>query len=221
MTPSEIASLLTEDPDRSQPYRAKRLGYAYSALEPEIDAATMKEHYARHYFVYLDNLNEAMGSISLQGRETVEKLLHGIDSLPKMSRRRLETIKFNAGGVDNHDVYWDVLNPNNRPSRIPRVLAKALRKRFSNFRNRFLREAMSHRGSGWCWLLLENGKLQISCTENQHSPRLDNCIPLLGCDLWEHAYYLKHRSDRRSYLVDFLRAVNWNRVRERWEAALD
>jgi len=221
MNPIEIASLLAEDPDRSPPYRAKSLGYAYSALEPHIDAATMKEHYSGHYLTYLENLNEAMGSMSLQGRETVEKLLHNIDSLPQISSSRLEAIKFNAGGVDNHNIYWAILNPKNQPSRMPRPLARSIKKRFPNFRKRFFREALSHRGSGWCWLLLAQNKLQIRCTANQYSPRLDGCVPLLGCDLWEHAYYLKHQSDRQSYLADFFRAINWNQVQKHWHAAID
>jgi len=134
-----------------------------------------------------------------------------------MSKKRLETIEFNAGGVDNHNVYWDNLSPKNQPSRMPSRLRTAVAGRFgSSFRKKFMEAALAHRGSGWCWLVLDKkNKLQIECTGNQDSLRSCGCTPLLGCDLWEHAYYLKHRSDRRGYLQDFWRAVNWGDVSRR------
>lgn len=191
-------------------YKRYRLPYAYAALEPHISAETMVIHYKEHYMKYLENLNRLM-----RGRkeQPLEDVLTNIQRLPDSIRR---DVNFNGGGVDNHNVYWRNLRPGG-PERPMSKLSTALRKfgGLRKFKTAFKERALEIQGSGWCWLAEKNGKLEIITTENQTSPRTRGWVPLLGIDMWEHAFYIDHRSDKKAYIDGFFKCVNWNDVARR------
>jgi len=210
--------ILTEA--KIEPYRAHALGFAYAALEPHIDTETMKEHYSKHYMNYLDKLNNAMGSISKKERETVQKLLENFKKLPSnLSKEKKEDIKFNAGGVDNHNIFWRNIDPNNHPTRVPHFLNERIGSRFGSldgFKKKFKEQALGIKGAGWVWLVEKNDNFEIITTANQDSPRLLGFNPILGLDIWEHSFYLKHKSDKESYINSLLKIINWNSVAQFW-----
>lgn len=200
-------------------YTARGLGYAYAALEPYIDAETMRLHYSQHYMGYLDKLNAALPrNLSMLGRETVEKLLYNFKDLPNnISKDRLEDIKFNAGGVDNHNVFWKNIAPNG-PEQPDKQLKDILKifGTITQLKASFKERALAIKGSGWCWLVKKDDQLSFMATSNQDSPRLTGHTPILGLDMWEHAYYLKHKNDKEKYVDDFWKVVNWNDVWRRY-----
>jgi len=205
-----------------KPYSASSLGFAYDALEPYIDAETMKIHYSKHYIGYLENLNKAMKGVPTKNRKTVKALLENFSSLPKtLSDTRKETIKFNAGGVDNHNVFWANIAPGGavRPHGELLSAITASYGTLKKFKQRFSEQAGDHRGSGWCWLVKKSGGLGIVLTTDQHSPRLSGWDPILGLDVWEHAYYLKYKNDRKKYIDNFWKIVNWSDVASRFAVA--
>jgi len=201
-----------------RPYSAQSLGYSYDALEPYIDSETMKVHYSKHYVGYLEKLNKAMTGVPTKNKKTVQALLENFGTLPKtLSDTRKETIRFNAGGVDNHNIFWTNIKPGGavRPNGELLSAINASYGREKKFKERFADQAMDHRGSGWCWLVKKSGGLGIETTDNQDSPRLRGWAPLLGLDIWEHAYYLKYKSDRKKYIENFWKIVNWSDVSAR------
>jgi Fe-Mn family superoxide dismutase len=194
------------------------LPYGFGALEPHIDARTMEIHHDRHHAAYVTNLNAALkGHADLQGL-TIEKLIGRLDSVPEAIRT---AVRNNGGGHYNHTLFWDIMKPggSSQPSG---ALAQAITKDlggFAEFKAAFTKAATTRFGSGWAWLVLEkSGKLAVSSTANQDNPVMDGLVPLLGLDVWEHAYYLKYQNKRPDYIAAWWNTVNWDEVARRLKA---
>jgi Fe-Mn family superoxide dismutase len=202
----------------SQPFTLPKLAYAYDALEPHIDAKTMEIHHTKHHQAYITNANNALkDQSSLQGK-SAEELLRSLGSLPEAVRTPLRN---NVGGHVNHAFFWRVIGPNGGGT--PRgPLNDALTKSFGSFdafKTQFADAATKRFGSGWAWLVAKDGKLAISSTANQDSPISDGATPLLGLDVWEHAYYLKYQNRRADYITAFWNVVQWDQVAANHSAA--
>ncbi len=195
-------------------FELKNLGYAYTALEPHIDARTMEIHHTKHHAGYTNNLNLAVEGTGLEGKN-IEDILGGVSSRPA-------AIRNNGGGYYNHNLYWDVIAPGGAPS--PEgVLLDAINGTFgsvNNFKEIFSKAALTQFGSGWAWLVNQNGKLAVASTPNQDNPLMDDAqvkgIPILGVDVWEHAYYLKYQNRRPDYVNAFWELINWDEVARRF-----
>jgi Fe-Mn family superoxide dismutase len=190
------------------------LPYAYEALEPYIDTATMKIHHGKHHQAYVDNLNKAIAGTPNENK-TIEELVAVAGSISTAVRN-------NGGGHWNHTFFWESMAPNS--GGIPSgKLADAITTAFGSFdafKEKFSSAGMTRFGSGWAWLILKDGKLEIISTPNQDNPLMDIAevkgTPILGCDVWEHAYYLHYQNRRADYLAAFWNLVNWNKVAERF-----
>lgn len=188
------------------------LSYAYDALEPYIDEATMHLHHEKHHQAYVDNLNKALeGHDDLLNMEIAE-LLQNLDQVPEDIRTK---VRNNGGGHYNHSLFWEWMSADGgEPSA---ELMEAITRDFEsldNFKTKFTEKAAGRFGSGWVWLTLVDGKLVISDTPNQDSPIMDGVSPILGLDVWEHAYYLKYNNRRPEYVTNWWNVVNWKRVSE-------
>jgi len=194
------------------PFELPKLQYAYDALEPHIDAMTMEIHHSKHHAAYINNLNKALEPyIDLQTKE-LEELVKELNSLPESIRTAVQN---NGGGHYNHTFFWKLLTPNS--SKSPEgPLADALNKEFGNFENfkmEFNKAAMGRFGSGWAWLIMDSNKnLSVVSTPNQDNPLMGGFVPVLGLDVWEHAYYLKYQNRRADYVNAFWEVVNWIQV---------
>lgn len=193
------------------------LPYAYDALEPHIDITTMQIHHGKHHQAYVDNLNKAVAGTEHEGK-SIEQLVATAGSISPAVRN-------NGGGHWNHNFFWESLasNAGGEPSG---DLATAINTAFGSFdafKEKFAAAGMTRFGSGWAWLIVKEGKLEVSSTPNQDNPLMDVAdvkgTPVLGCDVWEHAYYLKYQNRRADYLGAFWNVVNWNKVAERFNAA--
>jgi Fe-Mn family superoxide dismutase len=199
-------------------YTLPPLPYAFDALEPHIDAKTMEIHHDRHHKAYVDNLNKALeGQDKLQNKP-IEQLLREINQVPENIRT---AVRNNGGGHANHTMFWEIMKKGGggEPSG---ALAEAIKSAFggfSNFQQQLKQAAVSRFGSGWAWLVVTGGKPQILSTANQDSPYMDNQIPVLGLDVWEHAYYLKYQNKRPDYVDAWWNVVNWSAVGKRFDAA--
>jgi Fe-Mn family superoxide dismutase len=206
--------------DQRYPFVLEPLEYAFNALEPSIDTATMQVHYEGHHAAYVKNLNEALKSHPELHHYTLSQLLTMPNKIPNDIKT---TVRNNAGGHLNHMFFWHCMTPNkNKPSN---KLLKILKKQFGSFdsfKNQFNEAAKKVFGSGWAWLCLNsiNNKLVIISTPNQDSPIMQGLIPLLGLDVWEHAYYLKHKNKRASYIDAWWNVVNWSFVEENYNKAI-
>ena len=194
------------------------LPYAQDALEPHIDAQTMGIHHGKHHQAYVNNLNAALEKFPELETLSIEDLLRGIDSVPESIR---PTVRNNGGGHANHAMFWTVLSPSGggTPSG---ALADAIASSFGSFdafKEAFAAAAATRFGSGWAWLVVSNGELKVYSTANQDSPLMQGDIPLLGLDVWEHAYYLKYQNRRPEYVAAFWSVVNWNQVAANFQAA--
>jgi Fe-Mn family superoxide dismutase len=194
------------------------LPYPADALEPSIDKMTMEIHHGRHHKAYVDNLNKALeGQAALQNL-TIEQLLRQINSVPQNIR---QAVINNGGGHANHSMFWVIMGPEagGKPSG---PLADEINRTFTDFATfqaKLKEAAMGRFGSGWGWLVLADGKLQIISTPNQDSPYMNNQVPIVGVDVWEHAYYLKYQNKRADYIDAWWNVVNWNAVAERFTRA--
>lgn len=187
------------------------LGYSFDALEPLIDAKTMEIHHDKHHQVYVDKLNKALEATGLEDKH-VEDLLKDTDSLPEDKK---QAIINNAGGHANHSFFWSILKKDVKPE--GEVIEDIEKKfgSFDEFKEKFKEASVTLFGSGWCWLLVnENKELEIMTTSNQDSPLSINKIPVLGIDLWEHAYYLKYQNKRPDFVDAFFNIINWDTVNE-------
>ncbi len=199
-------------------YTLPPLPYAFDALEPHIDAKTMEIHHDRHHKAYVDNVNKALeGQANLQNLP-IEQLLREINKVPDNIR---QAVINNGGGHANHTMFWEIMGPKagGKPTG---PLADEINKTFGDFaafQQQIKAAGVGRFGSGWGWLVFENGKLQILSTPNQDSPYMKNQIPILGVDVWEHAYYLKYQNKRPDYIDAWWNAVNWNAVGERYAKA--
>ena len=196
------------------------LPYAYDALEPHIDEQTMRIHHDRHHQTYITNLNAALeGHSSLDGK-SAEELVSDLDSVPEGIRT---AVRNNGGGHANHTFFWEIMGPGGggAPSG---ALAEAIDSTFGSFddfKGQITAAAAARFGSGWAWLTVDSdGGLQVESTANQDSPLSEGRTPILGVDVWEHAYYLKYQNLRPKYVAAWWNTVNWNAVASRYEAAV-
>jgi Fe-Mn family superoxide dismutase len=194
------------------------LPYAYNALEPHIDARTMEIHHSKHHQAYVTNLNGAVDKHPELGGKSVEDLLRGIDQVPEDVRT---VVRNHGGGHANHSFFWQIMGPDGGGPPTG-ALAEAIAKDFGSFESfkEKLNDAATKRfGSGWGWLTVAGGKLEVASTANQDSPLMEGKTPLLGVDVWEHAYYLKYQNRRPDYLAAWWNVVNWAEVAKRYDAA--
>jgi Fe-Mn family superoxide dismutase len=198
-------------------HKLPELGYPYDALEPHIDEKTMRIHHTKHHQGYVNKLNAALEGRSELQKKTVGELLMDLDSLPKEIRT---TIRNNGGGHSNHSFFWSILKKG--ASKPTGKIAEAINKKFGNFdtfKEQFKKAGLGRFGSGWAWLVVDNGNLVIMSTANQDSPLSEGKTPVLGVDVWEHAYYLKYQNKRGDYLDEFFKVINWEKVNENFEKA--
>lgn len=197
------------------------LPYAHEALEPHIDTRTMQIHHGKHHQAYVDNLNKAIAGTEHENK-TIEQLVAAAGSISPAVRN-------NGGGHWNHSFFWESLAPNaggaptGKPALPAGRLADAINAAFGSFdafKEKFAAAGMTRFGSGWAWLIVKDGKLEVSSTPNQDNPLMDVADvkgkPILGCDVWEHAYYLHYQNRRADYLAAFWNVVNWKKVAERF-----
>ena len=204
-------------------YELPKLPYAYDALEPHIDARTMEIHHTKHHQAYVDNANKALEG-SAMADLPVEELIQKLDQVPADKKGALRN---NAGGHANHSLFWQVMGPNQggQPSgELMDAITSAFGS-FDAFKERFEDAAKTRFGSGWAWLVVKNGVLDVVSTANQDNPLMGEAVagvsgtPVLGVDVWEHAYYLNYQNRRPDYLKAFWNAVNWDEVSRRYSAA--
>lgn len=199
-------------------FKLPELGYAYDALEPHIDARTMEIHYTKHHAGYTNNLNKAIAGTDLDNK-SIEEILYNLDM-------NNAPVRNNGGGYYNHSLFWTMMNPNDR-GRLSGELKTEIEKTFDSvdaFKDLFAKAAQSRFGSGWAWLVVNDGKLEICSTPNQDNPLMPgvpcNGTPILGLDVWEHAYYLKFQNRRPEYIQEFFKVINWNEIEKRYHEAL-
>lgn len=201
------------------PAQLPPLPYDYGALEPHIDAETMRLHHDKHHATYVDNLNKAIGSTPELQNLSIEAMLRDLSRVPEAIR---DTVRNNGGGHLNHTLFWQSMAPNagGEPTG---ALAEAINQTFGNFdsfKQQFNEAGSGRFGSGWVWLVRnQQGQLQIVTTPNQDSPVIDGLYPILGNDVWEHAYYLKYQNRRAEYLNNWWNLVNWAEIDQRFAQA--
>lgn len=200
-------------------YTLPALPYAYDALEPNIDAQTMEIHYTKHHQTYINNLNAALEGANLP-KPAVEQLISDIDKLPESVRA---AVRNNGGGHANHSLFWQVMSAQGggQPGGSLAAAIDADLGGLEKFKEAFTKAALSRFGSGWAWLSVTPDKnLVVESTANQDSPLMTGNTPILGLDVWEHAYYLKYQNRRPEYIAAFYNVVNWPEVARRYEAAI-
>ncbi len=193
------------------PFTLPKLEYKYDALEPYIDAKTMEIHHTKHHQTYVDKLNAALEKYPDLQKKSVEELVKGLNSVPEEIRT---AVRNHGGGHLNHSFWWPLLK---KDVKISGEIAKAIDQKFSSFdkfKEQFSNAAIGLFGSGWAWLVFSNGQLEIATTPNQDNPLTQGKIPVLGIDVWEHAYYLKYQNKRADYISAFFNVINWKRVNE-------
>ncbi len=204
-------------------YQLPALPYAVDALEPHIDAQTMEIHHTKHHQAYITKVNEAIAGTALESK-TVEDLIADLASVPEDKR---SAVRNNGGGHANHSLFWTILGPGKGGAPTGELAAAidAACGSFDKFKEAFAAAGVTRFGSGWAWLYLTEGKLAVGSTANQDSPLMGKAIagiegtPILGLDVWEHAYYLKYQNRRPDYIAAFWNAVNWDSVAARFAAA--
>ncbi len=200
-------------------YEVPPLPYDYSALEPYIDTQTMQLHHDKHHAAYVNNLNAAIQSHAQFASLPVEQLIQRLNELPENIRT---AVRNNGGGHANHSMFWQIMTPNGggQPGG---DLANAINSTFGSFdqfKAAFNDAGVKRFGSGWAWLILDrNGNLQVTSTANQDSPLMEGNFPIMGNDVWEHAYYLKYQNRRPEYLNAWWNVVNWNAIEKRYQQA--
>jgi Fe-Mn family superoxide dismutase len=193
------------------------LPYAFNALEPHIDARTMEIHHDKHHAGYTNNLNTAIQGTSLESK-SIEEILGNLDAVPEDKRT---AVRNNGGGFANHSLFWQILSA--QSSQPSAELKSAIDSAFGSmdaFKEAFGKAASTRFGSGWAWLVVENnGSLSVTSTPNQDTPLMEGKTPILGLDVWEHAYYLNYQNRRPDYIAAFWNIVNWAKVSELYAAA--
>ncbi|MEK4950852.1 superoxide dismutase SodA [Bacillus sp. FSL W8-1127] len=199
-------------------FELPKLPYAYDALEPHIDAKTMEIHHTKHHNTYVTKLNDALKGNDELLSKSVEEVISNLDAVPENVRT---AVRNNGGGHANHSLFWTILSPSGggAPSG---ELADAINQKFGSFekfKEEFSAAAANRFGSGWAWLVVNNGELEVTSTPNQDSPLMEGKTPILGLDVWEHAYYLNYQNRRPDYIQAFWNVVNWDEVAKRYSAA--
>lgn len=199
-------------------YELPELPYTYDALEPHIDKETMNIHHTKHHNTYVTNVNAALEGHDDLSSKSIEELISDLNAVPEDIRT---AVRNNGGGHANHSLFWQLMTPNGigAPSG---ALAEAIDSKFGSFdefKTKFENAGKTRFGSGWAWLTVSNGELEVTSTANQDSPLSDGKTPILGVDVWEHAYYLKYQNKRPDYLAAFWNVVNWDEVSKRYESA--
>ncbi|MET3211495.1 MAG: superoxide dismutase [Bacillota bacterium] len=200
-------------------FQLPELPYAKDALEPHIDALTVEIHHDRHHNTYVTNLNAALENAPELQSKSLEDLISNLDSVPESIRT---AVRNNGGGHHNHSLFWEVIGPNGggQPTG---AIAEAISNElggYDKFKEDFTKAATTRFGSGWAWLVVgKDGKLAITSTPNQDSPLSEGLTPVLGLDVWEHAYYLKYQNKRPDYIAAFYNVINWDEVNKRYAAA--
>ena len=191
-----------------------QLPYAFDALEPHIDATTMQIHHGKHHQTYVNNLNAAIEKAPELAGKSLDDLMRGIDKVPEAVRT---AVRNNGGGHWNHSLFWEIMSPSvGEPTG---KLADALQDSFgglAKFKEQWATAGTGRFGSGWVWLLNDGGKLSITSTPNQDNPLMEGKTPILGLDVWEHAYYLKYQNRRPDYIAAWWNVVNWDEVGQRF-----
>jgi Fe-Mn family superoxide dismutase len=201
------------------PFTLPNLPYAADALEPYIDKMTMEVHHGKHHATYVANLNKTLESAPELTHLSLEELLaNGLSKVPESIRT---AVRNNGGGVLNHTMFWQIMGPNagGAPSGQLGDALNSVFGSFANFKDKVNAAGLGRFGSGWAWLVKKGGSLEIISTANQDSPVSDGLTPILGVDVWEHAYYLKYQNRRAEYLGAWWNVVNWNAVADRFNAA--
>ena len=199
-------------------YELPSLPYAQDALEPHIDAQTMGIHHGKHHAAYVANVNAAIaGHADLEGK-SVEDLVSDLDAVPEDIRG---AVRNNGGGHANHSLFWSVMAPGKggAPSGDLAAAIDAAFGGFDAFKDTFTKAGMTRFGSGWAWLLADGGTVSVTSTPNQDSPLMEGKTPILGLDVWEHAYYLNYQNRRPDYIAAFWNVVDWDAVAERFSTA--
>jgi superoxide dismutase, Fe-Mn family len=207
------------DTEVEEVFKVIPLPYKYNALEPYIDAATMEFHHDRHYVAYTKNLNIAIGEFPDLKTKSAEDLLKDLESLPEKART---AIRNNGGGYVNHTMFWEIMKPNGGGNPVGE-LAKQIDRTFGSFvefQAEFNKQGLQRFGSGWVWLVSNRDELEIMTTANQDSPLSEGKYPIMGNDVWEHAYYLNYRNKRDEYLKNWWNVVNWEEVEKRYQTAM-
>jgi len=198
------------------------LPYDFAALEPHIDAQTMQIHHGKHHQAYITNLNNALNKHTELLDKSLEELLRGINSVPEDIRT---AVRNHGGGHHNHSLFWTIMAPASKGGggEPTGKLADAINRTFGEFvkfKELLSNAATSQFGSGWAWLTVANGQLEIAGRPNQDSPLMESKVPILGVDVWEHAYYLKYQNRRPDYVTAWWNVVNWEEVARRYAPAL-
>ncbi len=197
------------------PFTLPALPYGFDALEPHIDAQTMQIHHDKHHKAYIDNLNKAVGAYPDLGKQSIEAILRGFDKVPEPIKL---AVRNHGGGHYNHSMFWQIMGPGQGGPATGDVARgiDAVFGSFTKFHDFFAEAAKSRFGSGWAWLVLgKDGKLSVASTPNQDCPLMEGAYPVLGLDVWEHAYYLKYQNRRPDYIAAWFNTVNWTAVNER------
>jgi Fe-Mn family superoxide dismutase len=207
---------LAEEKTKDMAFELPALPYAYEALEPYIDAQTMHLHHDKHHQAYTDNFNAALAKAPGLANKSAEDILRDLNSVPEEVRT---AVRNNGGGYVNHDMFWKIMGPNagGQPTG---PIADAIKKifgDFAQFQEKFNDAGTKQFGSGWAWLVLGNDGLKVISTPNQDSPLSQGLHPIMGNDVWEHAYYLKYQNRRAEYLKAWWNVVNWNEVNARYQ----
>lgn len=199
-------------------YTLPDLPYTFDALEPYIDEETMHLHHDKHHNTYVTNLNAAIEKHPELGEKTIEELLSDMDAVPTDIKT---AVRNNGGGHANHSFFWKIMAPNagGEPTGAIKEAIDEAFGDFATFKEEFKKAAAGRFGSGWAWLVMENGKLAITSTANQDSPLMEGKTPILGLDVWEHAYYLKYKNVRPDYIEAFWNVVNWEEVNNQLSTA--
>ena len=210
---SIVLSSKKEDVEKSG-FEFQKLPYSYDFLEPVIDAETMKTHHTKHQKKYFDNMMDIIDSSKRYHKYSIVELMSDLNKIPSKDR---EKFKNNAGGYFNHSFFWNVMTTEDPVYKGP--IRTLIDKKFGSldkFKLEFIKTGMDHFGSGWVWLCTEDGTdLKLSSMPNQNNPYIEGCgKPLIGCDLWEHAYYLKYQNDREKYLKNWVKLIDWDFVNE-------
>ncbi|MEN9942998.1 MAG: superoxide dismutase [Bacteroidota bacterium] len=195
-------------------FELPNLPYAYDALEPHIDARTMEIHHSKHHAAYTTNLNNAIAGTDLENLSIEEVMVKGFDNA---------AVRNNGGGFYNHNLFWELLSPNG--GKVTPTMEAAINEAFGSFdafKDLFVKAAMTRFGSGWAWLCVKDGKLEVCSTPNQDNPLMPGVgcsgFPILGLDVWEHAYYLNYQNRRPDYIQAFFNVINWEVVEARYNS---